>query len=300
MAMTLGKKEQDKNMIEFHPTDRDVVCTKLRSWNERHPGNVLCTKLIGECAQKIKPDEVSQIRDMAKKIAHTLTKELGGRFLKIPDEKHPPFCMIMNEKACVDRVNRALRTSYQKLENTKAIENGEAPKWKLKRKRPQAPILNLYEAVKGDKPIDPHAMELIALVCNHRDYRVLDHPFDGKGKTEPEKERLMRLQIRQRYVAAKAAGMSTLEFSEKLMNFWGGKIVEREKETIATQNPSSPKKKVLETPQAESTQEGPSISVPVSQDSNTSSEAKADTSPSDLVVVSNANSTIEDVMDETI
>jgi hypothetical protein len=59
---------------------------------------------------------------------------------------------------------------------------------------------------------------------------VLDIPVMAiykNAEEEPDKQRLIRLQLRQRYIAAMTIGMSPVVFSRKLMELWGGSITAR-------------------------------------------------------------------------
>eukprot|EP00532_Pseudo-nitzschia_australis_P019834 CAMPEP_0168292722 /NCGR_PEP_ID=MMETSP0142_2-20121227/7339_1 /TAXON_ID=44445 /ORGANISM="Pseudo-nitzschia australis, Strain 10249 10 AB" /LENGTH=711 /DNA_ID=CAMNT_0008240607 /DNA_START=55 /DNA_END=2190 /DNA_ORIENTATION=+ len=111
----------------------------------------------------------------------------------------------------------------------------------------------IYEATDGsNRPDYKYALDLISLVCNNsyvihnsarcsqeRDgstrhycqcqqfHRILDNPpFDYALDAESDKERLMRLQLRQRFASATSAGMSPIEFSRKLLNLWGATLEE--------------------------------------------------------------------------
>ena len=204
-----GGEFESPARIEFQPTELDVVCTKLRSWNEKHPGNLFCAKLISARAQSVQENEIGKMRQMAKEIVHEIIEERGGRFLKISEkERNPDYCSLMAHKSCVDRVARALRTAYSNLtspssssdRNKNNKDRSQSPKKQYQRKRKLKalyPHEERYEVTQGNKQIHPHALKLISLVCNCSDYRVLDQPrLDFTVENEPEKERLMRLQVR--------------------------------------------------------------------------------------------------------
>lgn len=199
-----GGELESPTRIEFLPTELDVVCTKLRSWNEKHPGNLHCAKLISARAQRVQENEIGKMRQMAKEIVHEIIEKRGGRFLKISEkERNPDYCSLMAHKSCVDRVARALRTAYSNLTSPSSPNNkdrSQSPKKQHQRKRKLKalyPHEEHYEATQGNQQIHPHALKLISLVCNCSDYRVLDQPrLDFTVENEPEKERLMRLQVR--------------------------------------------------------------------------------------------------------
>ena len=63
------------------------------------------------------------------------------------------------------------------------------------------------------------------LKCIQQPHMVLDRPRKGFTKdSEPIKERIMRLQLRQRFAAATSVGMSPIEFARKLLKLWGGTL----------------------------------------------------------------------------
>jgi hypothetical protein len=191
----MGKLETlDTEKIAFEPTENDIVCTKLRTWNARHPGNMFFNQMIATKVPCINQD--SDFRNFAAEIIDLITTK-GGSFLKLNDKdcrdggSHPKFCTVMNQKQCIHRVVRSLRTAHAKL-------HGTAPPRKPNKYRRKSK--KQYEATAGDRFIHPHALQLISLVCNHvgqNAFRVLDKPIaEYTVDTEPEKERLMRLQVR--------------------------------------------------------------------------------------------------------
>jgi hypothetical protein len=97
---------------------------------------------------------------------------------------------------------------------------------------PPKKTIIVYKAVKGDKHINDHALKLITVVCSQRNpstaHRILDVPLGD----EDEKERLMRLQLRQRFASASSIGMTPIEFGRKILNLWGGKLIRVQSEQI--------------------------------------------------------------------
>eukprot|EP00531_Pseudo-nitzschia_arenysensis_P009906 CAMPEP_0116125374 /NCGR_PEP_ID=MMETSP0329-20121206/5778_1 /TAXON_ID=697910 /ORGANISM="Pseudo-nitzschia arenysensis, Strain B593" /LENGTH=740 /DNA_ID=CAMNT_0003619413 /DNA_START=191 /DNA_END=2413 /DNA_ORIENTATION=- len=64
-----------------------------------------------------------------------------------------------------------------------------------------------------------------ATTCTNQPHMVLDRPRNGFTEdSEPSKERIMRLQLRQRFASAASVGMSPIEFARKLMKLWGGTL----------------------------------------------------------------------------
>jgi len=63
------------------------------------------------------------------------------------------------------------------------------------------------------------------LFFHSQPHRFLDRPSSGyTQESEPLKERLTRLQLRQRFASATSIGMSPIEFSIKLLKIWGGTL----------------------------------------------------------------------------
>jgi hypothetical protein len=97
---------------------------------------------------------------------------------------------------------------------------------------PPKKTIIVYKAVKGERHINDHALKLITIVCSQRNpstaHRILDVPFGD----EDEKERLMRLQLRQRFASASSIGMTPIEFGRKILNLWGGKLIRVQSEQI--------------------------------------------------------------------
>ena len=69
-------------------------------------------------------------------------------------------------------------------------------------------------------------------------HRVLDRPTGYTRESEPLRERLMRLQLRQRFASATSMGMSPIEFARKLLRLWGGTL-EQVYETKSTTSTSA-------------------------------------------------------------
>jgi hypothetical protein len=106
----------------------------------------------------------------------------------------------------------------------------------LKGSPPEKKIyLCVYEAKQGPTlALDPYCKAIINLMCRQTNAKaaaaVLDIPVLSICKTaeeETDKQRLIRLQLRQRYIASMTIGMSPVVFSKKLMELWGGSITSR-------------------------------------------------------------------------
>jgi hypothetical protein len=210
-----------ENEIDFHPTDVDVVSTKLRTWNTKHSGNVFYTELVLKMINEIKEDDQAEYRRVAEEVVDILTIERGGRFLKLREgEKNPNCCILMGRKQSVNKAIHALRTAWSKADIRSAL--GDAPPKKKKvntaklaknredksasprhRSKRLGPVEErvVYQAIEGNQPIkNKYVLNLISAVCNQSDpataHRVLDDPIVGFSiETEPDKERLMRLQV---------------------------------------------------------------------------------------------------------
>ena len=126
-----------------------------------------------------------------------------------------------------------LPTNKQKINSAKIIT---AP--------PKKPTV-MYKAVKGDKYINDHALELITLVCSQRNpnsaHHILDIPCGGLAENdEDEKKRLMRLQLRQRFASASSIGMTPIEFARKLLHLWGGKFIRVQSQQVKKKKKKRP------------------------------------------------------------
>jgi hypothetical protein len=234
-STTITMKAETES-VPFNPTEADVVCTKLRTWNTKHPGNLVFNKLIQGKIPSIKND--ADFRTVADELIDFVIVQKGARFLKLSDKeffagKTPRMCSVMNRKQCLHKVMRSMRTGHARLHGTMTPRSKNKPK----KRRPKG-----YQAKPGDRPIHPHALQLISMVCNSTSknlaYRVLDKPSpEYTLETEPEKHRLMRLQIRHRFASAKASNMSAIEFSKRLLELWGG--------TLSRVTPQMPRPKAL-------------------------------------------------------
>jgi hypothetical protein len=245
-STTITMKAETES-VPFNPTEADVVCTKLRTWNTKHPGNLVFNKLIQGKIPSIKND--ADFRTVADELIDFVIIQKGARFLKLSDKEFfagntPRMCSIMNRKQCLHKVMRSMRTAHARFHGTMTPRSKNKPR----KKRSKG-----YEAKPGDRPIHPHALQLISMVCNSNSknlaYRVLDKPSpEYTLETEPEKHRLMRLQIRHRFASAKASNMSAIEFSKRLLELWGGTLsrVTPRGGTLSRVTPQMPLPKALE------------------------------------------------------
>lgn len=91
-----------------------------------------------------------------------------------------------------------------------------------------------YQAVRTDNGVhvDSYALELVSHICNNcKEVSSIDEPLP-KYRTEeeePDKERLIRLELRHRFYCAKSVQMPVVEFARKLVeDVWGGELIEEE------------------------------------------------------------------------
>jgi hypothetical protein len=104
----------------------------------------------------------------------------------------------------------------------------------------------IYEIKEGSSlVIDSYTKEIVNSMCNQPNIAnalsALNQPLSSHYQSfldEPDLQRGLRLQLRHRYLAAMSAGISPVEFSRKLVNLWGGSILERleciDKKTLLT------------------------------------------------------------------
>ena len=234
--------------IAFEPADIDVVCTKLRTWNCKHPGNLVFNQAMGEKIPLIQHDR--DFRIFAENLIETVLQR-GGRFLKLDDKDcrgdglghlRPKLCAVMTQKQMIHRVLRSLRTAHAKFHGTmppRAIGSSSKSKTKQpfqqqqqqqRQQQQQEEESKRYQARAGKhQPVHPHALEMISLVCNIRTgqnaYRVLDTPvLKFTIDTEPEKERRMRLQVR---IPSPSQKRFVPMFRRLTIFFWFGVIYSR-------------------------------------------------------------------------
>ena len=123
---SLKKKKKIISKVAFDPQEHDVVSTKLRNWNLRHPGNLAYADLLAEYASKLPsttdPNYSSILSEITQALIKLITEEKGGRFLKIQGgENHPNDCIVMNYKEAHHKVLQALKNKQRKgIPTTKA------------------------------------------------------------------------------------------------------------------------------------------------------------------------------------
>jgi hypothetical protein len=259
-------KKDNEVWIAFDPSPVDVVSTKVRTWNNTHPGNMYYTDLVRKLVPSITSSAFNDVRMIAEKIVHNILDERGGRFLKPRDgDMDPTICIHMDRKQALGKVIHALRTAHSRIEkrnNSPGDGSASIPKKKKvsigasssssksqqqhssggaprpgSRRSSFAGDSLAYKAKAGTQKIAKPILRCISAVCNQRAvetaHRVLDMPLGGQTlESEPNIERLMRLQLRHRFASAAAMGMSPLEFATKLLKLWDGKLVIVKRELV--------------------------------------------------------------------
>jgi len=100
--------------IPLEPTAVDVVSTKKRSINTKHPGNMFYTQFVQNVVSTI-PTATDDLRRSAGTIVGVTVDENGGRFLKPPEgEMDPTCCIAMDRKQATAKVLHALKTANSK------------------------------------------------------------------------------------------------------------------------------------------------------------------------------------------
>jgi hypothetical protein len=163
---------------------------------------------------------------------------------------------------------------------------------------PRKPIVRrlkvAYQAViHGDNkanhqtPCNSYALTLISKVCSQpgnpsKAHHVLDKP-DAKTyqsvDEEPDKDRFLRLQLRQRFASAVAVGITPIEFARKLLKLWGGelrqvKVEAPPKKPSVKRRPSASPADKNKAPKTESSPAQPTLadSTPTSENVNNNSD----------------------------
>jgi hypothetical protein len=211
-------------------------------------------------------DDTTSIRAYAQSIIDVITKDRDAVFLRADEERGGWYVMDYGSslnKVMLALKNAEIKALKEGTAGTGPLADpGLRKKQKAKRKSAggqikfdvavhaqDLPTLDynegpppkkvvyrcVYQVKEGPTVvIDPYAKDIINLMCKQSSpndaVSALDTPLVSRFKTvedEPSKERLLRLQLRQRYIAAMSIGMSPVSFSRKLMEFWGGSIVDR-------------------------------------------------------------------------
>lgn len=130
-AITTARSPDGKNandvddgeiVIKFDPSDVDVVSTKIRTWNARHPGNIYYTELVAEAVSSGKDLTSTSTRAAAQRIYEVLTVQRGGRFLKLPERvSTSDFCTLLTPKRCVEKIIHAIKTAMHRSEREKGL-----------------------------------------------------------------------------------------------------------------------------------------------------------------------------------
>jgi len=212
--------------VPFEPKPKDIICTKLRTWNSKHPGNKFFNAMVQDTACKVSEEN---IKTTAEAILNVLSTQRGGRFLKLHDVdvvthgSRPHVCTVMNRKQSLNKVIRTLKTAH-------ARHHGNMPK-RCRNPATRRKKAKEYELHSGpNQQIHPYALQLLSSVMNSTKnavYRELDkpgEPYTTTDNIEPHQLRLMRLQLRHRLVGAKEAMMPAVEFGYAIMNLWGGRV----------------------------------------------------------------------------
>ena len=199
----------------------------------KHPGNVQYRSLVKACLKLFSLAERGDKYKIAGFIVCSV-RRVGGRFLQrikkstinpptteVVKEEDPLKLIDMGNIPARDKTYQTLWTQGKKLASI-GIGGGNKNNSDDNRSNTSSNSKFVYRAVEGPQPIYGYALDLISLVCNYGDditggsgsvvqkrdgvilhyyhkyqpHRVLDKPLFGyKPETEPEKERLMRLQV---------------------------------------------------------------------------------------------------------
>lgn len=123
--------------ILFNPSNVDIVSTKIRTWNARHPGNVFYNDLVARTVANSPDMPAPLVREAAMQIYDILTVDRGGRFLKLPERVTTSHtCTLMKRSRCVEKIIHAIKTAMlKKILREKGITQ---PYKKEKKKDPSA------------------------------------------------------------------------------------------------------------------------------------------------------------------
>jgi hypothetical protein len=110
LVFFLSLSKMTEPEIPFEPADNDIVSTKIRTWNRKHPGNIFYAQLINS---NVKADpsrfvDPAEVRKVAQGLYKILAIQRGGRFLKLPEcALTSETCTVMSEKRSVEKIIHA-------------------------------------------------------------------------------------------------------------------------------------------------------------------------------------------------
>jgi hypothetical protein len=269
--MNPPQQKSEAPTMPFELTEVDVVSSKNRSLNSKHPGNIFYTDLVQRLVPRLAAtpgDIIGEMRDIAETIVHAVTVERGGRFVKAPPdgEWNPTMCTVMDKKQAVAKVLHALKTAHSRQAKlaTGALSGPSAKKKKpttvkgdkptpTSLPRPKPPprrreaTFQYQIQASPSTPIPPRTCQLIEAVCNQlvpaTAHRILDDPLVSTEhswlQSETPDERAHRLHFRLRFAGAAAVDMAPLEFASKLLKLWNAKliVVKKERPTLERDSP---------------------------------------------------------------
>lgn len=215
------------------PYEVDVVATRNRIW-ANHPGSIFYQHLVRRCIQLLMAGCTTPQSQMVDRILNIIYQDRGGIFLL---EKQGTL-FVMRPSAARNKVTLAL------TRGRKVSELGSQPKRKSRLLMQPMNVLSmtskyqnenekkvgkssLYRAKEGALALPEYTLVLISYMCNQMDpqdaLNALDNPL---VTSEDNFQRLTRLHLRHRYIAAMSVAINPLAFSRKLMHIWGGSIVQ--------------------------------------------------------------------------
>jgi hypothetical protein len=222
--------------VVAEPRDMDVVGTRSKIW-ANHPGTSFYRTLVVRSIRSLMTDfEGTQVQ-LADRILRIIQQDRGGAFLLDKDG----HLEVMGPVAARNKVMLAL-TRGRKIRDKNLSPSKSQPSMKLIKldnavsipaasvKHCDSQSRNLtifYRAKEGSTNIPNYTLSIITHMCNQSDPQealmALDNPL---LEHENESQRQTRLHLRHRYVASLSVGITPRTFSRRLMDLWGGSIVE--------------------------------------------------------------------------
>jgi len=207
------------------PTEKDVICCRRKI---KHPGNLFYVDLMKKFKERLAPMVAAcehsnelQLRKLylaaANRAVQLVCQDRGGRFLKAEDGDLTR-CHLMSHQDAI----------------YKAVVAFRRPLRVVKKQATQQLYRIQFTAATPDRIVDPYMFQMIAAVCNHPEandtnkvetvVQVLDTVVTSPTDAVAARHETMRLQLRHRYLAAARGKLSPIVLSQRLVQFWGGRL----------------------------------------------------------------------------
>ena len=218
------------------PREMDVVGARSKIWASHLGTSFYRTLVVRSIQSLVRGFEGSQ-QQMADRILRIIQQDRGGEFLL----EKGGLLEVMRPAAARNKVMLALTRGrkirdkslstpklqpsmkFIKLHHSESIPSASVKHCDSQSRNPTI----LYRAKEGSAIISPYTLSIITHMCNQSDPQealmALDNPL---MEHENESQRQARLHLRHRYIASLSVGITPRTFSRRLMDLWGGSIVQ--------------------------------------------------------------------------